>query len=242
MIYKRSTVDILRDIVAAMDFSIEITDVTTTTITVDGRAITVQRLTVCDIMHAEPGRNIVVNEGTYEIREIDADNRYIYVFGSTPIALQTFELYAPVFYFGTPIRTGIELNQEQTAADKTPMIWFAQVAKDEYAYLDSPIDRFIRGDIFFLTQNDPEKWLTEKSQRLAVDPMRRLMEHFLADVQAADALFYTDEFKYSADEYQNFGVYISEKGVLQNKFADKLAGIRLNPCLTVLNIYECPPC
>lgn len=242
MIYKKSTIAILRDLISAMDFTMQITAVIETTITTDTGTITVQRLTVCDIMHAEPGRNIVLNEGTYQIREIDADNKYIYVFGSVVIAPQTFDLYAPVFYYGTPIRTGIELNQEQTAANKTPMIWFAQLSTDEYDDVDSAFDRFINGDLFFLTQNNPEMWLTEKSQRLSVDPMRRLMEHFLADVQNANGIFFTDDFKYSAKEYQNFGVYISEKGVLQNKWADKLAGIKLNPCLTVINNYECESC
>jgi len=242
MIYKKSTIAILRDLIAAMDFTMQITAVLETTITTDDGVITVQRLTVCNIMHAEPGRDIVVHEGTYQIREIDADNKYIYVFGSIAIAPQYFTLYSPVFYYGTPIRTGIELNQEQTAANKTPMIWFAQLSTDNYDDVDSAFDRFINGDLFFLTQNNPEQWLTDKSQRLAVDPMRRLMEHFLADVQNAGGIFYTDEFQYSAKEYQNFGVYISEKGVLQNKWADKLAGIKLNPCLTVINNYKCEVC
>lgn len=241
MNYKKSTIDILRDLIAAMDFTIEITAITTTTIVLDGRTVTVKRLTVCDVMHAEPGRDITLSEGTYTLRRIDATNRYFYIITTDTLALQSFELYPPVFYHGTPIATGIELNQEQTAADKTPMIWFAEIATDEYFDQDSSLDRFIRGELFFLTQNDPEKWLTDESYLNAVDPMRRLAEHFLADVQASN-VFYTDEFKYNLIAYPKFGVYIREKGVLVEKFADKLAGVQLPSCLTVINTYDCPVC
>jgi hypothetical protein len=131
------------------------------------------------------------------------------------------------FFHGTPIATGAELNQIQKAVDKTPMVWMMENFTERF--LEDELQRLERETdlrLFFLTQANHNQWMTETAYHKAIRPMRRFMELFVQALKN-DSQFDTLELTYSVQNYSKFGVYINEKGMPTNKFADNLSGVEM---------------
>lgn len=131
------------------------------------------------------------------------------------------------FYHGTPIATGTELNQIQRAVDKTPMIWMMENFTERFNEDDLVrVERETDLRLFFLTQANHFQWMTETSYQKTIRPMRRLMEMFVNALKQ-DSQFDTLKLTYNVQNYSKFGVYINEKGMPTNKFADNLSGVEM---------------
>jgi hypothetical protein len=138
-------------------------------------------------------------------------------------------VYAPMLYFfhGTPIAIGAELNKINDASNKTPMIWMMENFQERF--IDDPLDRHERETtlrLFFLTQANHTQWITQQAYDHCITPMRRLMEIFVEAVKN-DGTFDVTDLTYNVYNYAKFGVYINEKGMPTNKFADNLSGVEM---------------
>lgn len=199
-----------------------------------------QTLTVCDLYHAQEGFPVNIGGNEYIIREITYPN-IMRVSGTPEIEPQTFELYHPIFKHGTPIATGMEIGKIPEANDKTPMVWFMEQFDDDIFYKEeSPFERRSRFKLFFLTQGDHAKWLTEEAYEKAIIPMRRLQEKFEQEMIANDSLFNMDDCQVTVRNYAKFGVFIVEKGMPTGLFKDKLSGCEMD--IKSLDIYRLGIC
>lgn len=132
------------------------------------------------------------------------------------------------FFHGTPIAVGAELDKINDAGNKTPMLWMMENFQERF--YDDPLLRLERETtlrLFFLTQANHRQWVTQQAYDHCIAPMRRLMELF-AEVIKNDGTFDVTDLTYSVYNYAKFGVYISEKGMPTNKFADNLSGVEMS--------------
>lgn len=244
MIYSKSSVDIIRDVIQSMTFPVTIKQI--------ARTGNIHVLTVCDIYHAQIGREVIIGGNSYTVTDISEgsiDNCVAVVMptltveGENAIETDTFNLYTPFFYHGTARATNIEISKQQNAALKTPMIWLPEIFTDSFFDSMSNLDREIRGDgLIFLTEANHKLWLTDEAYQKAVKPMRRLAEHFIAKLKALHGEFYMKEFRPEFISYAKFGVFIRDNGIDKNLFEDKLAGVRLTSPITVRRTMQCDIC
>ena len=230
-----SILDILRDAVAAMPVTVEIKDV------IDNN--TSYTLHVCNPLHAQPGFKTVINGVTYRITEVTPET--ITVTGSVVPVVGEFELYRPFFYHGTPIATNTELQKERNASNKTPMVWLLRPFKERY-HNGGAYERHTTLRLFFLTQADHALWLTDQADDEAIQPMRRLLFHFLNHLATfkdseCQRVFDITNLDYDVTEYAKFGVYLNNN-VDKSLFADQLAGVELSAVLPLYRRKHCKKC
>lgn len=229
MRYRISTISIIGQVVGAMTFPVIIK-------TVEMNDDGTQTLTVCDLYHAQEGFPVHIGANQYRIEEIIYPD-LMRVSEGPEIEPQTFELYHPVFKHGTPIATGVELQQIPEANEKTPMVWFMEQFEDDPVYpLMSPFERRSKFRLFFLTQGNHKEWTTDEAYEKAIIPMRRLQEKFEQEMINNLSLFNTDQMQVTVRNYAKFGVFISEKGMPKGLFADKLTGCEMD--IKSLDIYR----
>lgn len=234
--YQTPTIELLRQVVEAMQYSILVE-------AVQGNSDGTQTLTCCDIYYAEPGRIVTINSNQYTIVDIDPKLKTITVSAGAAIAENTsFPLYPVYFFHGTPKDTNVETNQIPDAATKYPMIWVSEIFNEQtYTLLDAR-DRSADVNIFFITQANPELWLTKDYYHNAIGPMRRLYVHFMDELTKQPGTFYTIEMKDSTTAYPQFGEYIKWRGIDKNLFADRASGILLQTPIVINKDFVCLDC
>jgi len=152
--------------------------------------------------------------------------------------MTSYEVPYVYFFHGTPIAVGAELDKINNANNKTPMVWMMENFQERF--YDDPLLRLERETtlrLFFLTQANHRQWVTQQAYDHCIAPMRRLMELFV-EVIKNDGTFDVTDLTYSVYNYAKFGVYINEKGMPTNKFADNLSGVEMS---FVLKRYK-PDC
>ena len=246
MIYKQSSIDIIGDEVKAMTFPITIK-----TYVNNGGGL--HTLTVCNMYHAQPKKKVSIGGKTYTIKSITpsvhpscepgTEDVFTVQGDAANITATTFDLYKPHFFHGTPIAQGTELKQKNKSVDKTPMVWFYEQFTDKF--FEDPMvtpEREIRFRLFFLTQAEPDRWLTDTAYHNAIMPMRRLAENFIAQLKIKQYRF-DEKMEYEILNYAKFGVFISDRGMDKKLWHDNLSGceIAFSP-LTVFKKDVCEDC
>lgn len=235
MSYRKSTIDIFRDLVESMTFPVSIRTIVTNS---DGTF----SLYVCNIYHAQPNFTVEINSESYTIISIDSENKIITVGGLVPITVYLFELYHPYFFFGTPISTGVELNKEsQVNIPHVPMVYFALPFDDVNNNDLTPINKTITGDLYFLTQGNNFQWLNEQAYNEGVMPMRRLQENLEQKMIEAISIFdiLPENESFKIRDFPKFGVYLS-KGVEKSQWSDQLSGCSMR--IDSLGIWDNGKC
>lgn len=218
--YRPDTIKIFRTFTESLTFPINIKSIINNN---DGTLT----LTVCELIHAQPGFEVTIETASYLITAIDDDLNTITVKGTTPITVTTFDLYKPFFFYGHPIQTGMELAKEsEVNIPHVPMVYF-RPDKDVDNNDITPINKEANGELYFLTKSNTLQWLNEQTYNEGVRPMRRLQEYYVdrmieQGVSIFDIIPAGHEF--SVSDYPKFGVYITEKGTQQNKWTDQLSG------------------
>jgi len=232
MIYKESSIDIVEGFKNDMTFVVEIESVVN-----DGGGF--HTLTVCDMFHAQPGFKVTIGVLVYTIKSIvpalhpscgvQTKDSLVVKGDAANIVATTFNMYVPFFFHGTPISQGVELAKIKQAKNKTPMLWFHEEFKDRF--FEDPTqntDREIQFRLFFLTEAIPSKWVTAEAYDNAVKPMRRLAEHFVAQLKTKLFRVDTDTLEYEIINYAKFGVFISNRGQDKKLWHDNLSGCEIN--------------
>lgn len=234
MIYRIPTVDIVGMVVAAMQFPVAINSVTETEA---GTFL----LDVCHFYHAQKGFTVTIGGNDYKIKSVNYPNELI-VTGSQAISVTEFEMYHPFYFHGTPIQTGVELDKKKQSKDKIPMIWlYEQYEETRNVSNINPIDLKINFRLFFLSTGNPANWTTELAYQEGILPMARLQEKFEKQLIIMNWLFNTDSpFEYTFKTYHEFGVFIANKGMMQELWTDKLSGCEMNcPSLEIFSDGLC---
>ena len=236
MNYKESSIDIIEGVVLSMTFPVKVLSVAS--------VLNVHTLTVCDIYHAQPGFKVTISGNDYVIKSISGTNTMVVEGTPAVVAPVTFDLYPPYFFHGTPIQQGVELAKEKSVSNKTPMVWFYEQFTDKF-FNDqiSAVEREVTMRLFFLTQTDTDKNYTETAYQNAIEPMRRLAENFIRQLDVpinGVKRFNTDDLDYSMVNYHKFGVFINNKGMQNSLWQEKLAGVEISVTLPVFRSEPCP--
>lgn len=241
MTYKRSLIDIIDDQIGELNFTIEIESVA---LNEAGQTV----ITSCNIFHAQPGFSVSIDNVSYRITDINGSTQIILP-GDLTTALTgvtSFDLYRPYFFHGTPLATNTELqNATNIASNKTPMFWLHEGFEEKF-YTDQTItlerDSFF--DLYALTQADHDNWLTDDAYHYAIEPMRRMAETLIQQMQNTPGIFQQKDFDYRITGIAKFDVTLTNKGTLKNLFLDNLSGVRIRfEPLKILKEYPYPcPC
>jgi hypothetical protein len=233
MAYKREFTDILNTLISSMSFPVVIN---TSVVNLDG-SITL----ACDnIYFAQVGFDVTINAIVYRITAIDQANESITITGTGVVNDgDTFNMYTPHFFHGTPIATTQELKSELNASAKTPMIWLWENFTEDFYDEFSALERDVDCELYFLTQADFDGWETSDAYTNAIKPMKRLVDLFIEAINTDTANFYFNSSRYKSENYSKFGVFIREKGSSRNLFADKLSGVGVDFTLIINKTDVC---
>lgn len=226
---RASSLDIINTIIQAISYRVEIKDYANNA---DGT----HDLHVCNMYHAQVGFTVTIDGKNYKIIEILAVDKpdckrgnwdFMKIRGDADdIEVLVFDLYRPVFVYGTPIQQGVENDKVGNAYLKTPMFWVNQGTLNTKLLYDETVnkEREMDFEIFALTQSDHAMWLSKDFQKNAVKPMERMLGRFFDQIKAMPWLFDQYSLSYDVKPYQRFGVYISNKGFEKSLWNDKLSG------------------
>jgi hypothetical protein len=233
--YKKNLIDIISEWVAAIPTLITINSVSTSG--------DLHTISVCDVLYAQPGFEVIIGSNTYTIVSVDQTTKEIVVQGSVAITASSFNLYSVKFYHGTPIQTSAELDQEHIASEKTPMIYLLELFKERFfeSDLDTAFERESTIRLFALTQADFDKKLTSEFYSDYILPMRNLMENLIAIIKE-DKFTDATELESLYTNHARFGVYITNKGVEKSLFLDNLSGVEIEITIPRYKEGKCLEC
>lgn len=219
--YSRSSIDLIRDFVAGLQFPVVID-------TVVDQGGGVYLLTCDNLYHAQATFKITIGGKVYTIVSVE-DEFTMTVKGATaPAAGATFNMYPPFFFHGTPLAVGEAISQEARERNNTPMIWMLQnYTEHEFKDPQSAIEKEITCRLYFLTQGGDGQYGSPRSHDECVKPMLRLKDYFIAVAQQTAGLFQMVDFENDVETFNKFGVYIADRGMDKNWFSKNLSGVLL---------------
>jgi len=218
MTYKEDIIVFVRNVLSAMDFTINIL-----TNTNNGNGT--HTLVLDDVKYLQKGFKQQIGTNTYTIEAVNATSKTVLVKGST-VAVTSFTPYLVKFFYGNIRETGNELKDYLQSRDKTPMLYLYEEFRERFnEEPDTNIERESDLRLFFLTQADFQDWQRQDFQDNAVMPMRRLAEQFIE--QLKNTKLVADLTNYETTTKTRFGVFVSEKGINTGYWADNLSGIEL---------------
>lgn len=232
---RRETVDIVGDLVAGIDTSVNIKTITDN---LDGS----YTITTCNTKYLKPCLRFDVDSVTYEvIDEVGKEfvpNEKFTVKGGSIITQNVISLPAMKYFHGTVIATSQELDKKQFDTEKFPMVYLLEVINDNFNNLpENKIDRVSDFRIFFLTNTDEENWLTADHYRLAIKPMRNMLYQFIEDLNNNANI---EEFSnFTAINHARFGVYTTDKGHTRRVLNDKTSGVEVRLSLPIVTSTLC---
>lgn len=234
MIHTRSLIDILEAVVA--DISIEMT----ITSVVDNGDDTFDVI-VTDLKWLEVGRIVTINGFLFTVVSIDDDTNTIVFTGTDTIFANTttFDLYAPFFWYGTPVAVNNQIQEIQQSQEKTPMVYLMLKFKERFNTDEElMLERESTCSLFFLTQADFDAWGTDDFYTNAIRPMRRLVDLFIAQIES-DYQFNTQDLSYDVTDLPMFGVYVNTKGATNSWFSDNLSGLQMDVVFKINKTDDC---
>lgn len=239
--YLRPLNDILDEVVSGMEFPVSIKEVV---LNDDGS----QTLMCCDIYHAQTKFKVTINDLEYEITAISQAGESITVVPTfegvaTILPGVTFFLYKVFFFHGTPVTTQQDLQSENNADNKTPMIWRWEHDKEKF-HRDEIVERTSPEELYCLSQF-PVTRETMKNDDIVtecVEPMRRLAENFMNELFKRSDLFSTDEQEYEIEAFPKFAIMAKNKGAGNAVLMDNLSGVGLFTTLELWYQSTCDEC
>jgi hypothetical protein len=234
MIHTRSLIDILNDVVSGLSLEVNILSV------IDNGNDTFS-VAVDDLKWAEVGRIVQINSFDFTIQSIDDLTNTIVFYGTDTIFSNTisFDLYAPYFWYGTPIAMNNQIQEIKQSKDKTPMIYLMLKFSEKFnTDNELMLERESTVSLYFLTQADFDAWGTDDFYTNAIRPMRRLMDLFIDSI-SSNYQFDTTALSYTATDLPMFGVYVNTKGATNSWFSDNLSGVQLDTVLKINRTADC---
>lgn len=146
-----------------------------------------------------------------------------------------FGVSTPTFLIGYPKSANSEfLDISKRTRDKVPLIWLLLGYTEDYGARDSATINVPNTTIFFLTDTDEPRWLTEQHFDIAIDRMNNLVDRFLSYFDKRFDAMYNGS---SKKPLPRFGVYV-RNGAEERVIDEYLSGVELKLDLE-LNKCEC---
>lgn len=227
---KRETVDIIGDIITEMTIEININSI------VDNLDNT-YTIKTCNTAYLFPCYKFVINGTNYEVlNEAGKDfkfNEEFTIKGNTAPVVTTIILPSLKYFHGTVIATKAELDKNQLAADKFPMVYLLEVLEDDFNNEDdSRIDRDSNLRLFFLSETAGNDWNTNEHYDYSIKPMRNIVYNFINYINNSNKIGKFDNYK--AINHAKFGVYTADKGHTRRVFNENLSGVELKINLPIV--------
>jgi len=209
--------DILYSVIQDIDVSMTITDYSYT-----GTTHTVE---VCDVKWIQVGRAVTIGANEYTVTAINYATNVLTLTGANPITVFTFNIYRPIFFYGTPIETGNDIKAISNSEDKYPMFYLLlNYEEQNYEDDEDPIERTVNFRLYAVTDSDHGKWLTSDIHDRCIKPMTRMYTALIEAIKADKMSFDTNGFRFGTIPQYKFGAYVTNKGSLANFFVDNLSG------------------
>jgi len=241
--YKRSLIDIIDAVIQSMTFAITIYKVTP-------EAGNNYLLNVSDIFHSQQGWPVQINGKSYNIVSwTDMAGQMTLTVNDpegksgAPVQCE-FNLYAPDFFYGTPVDTTAELAKQNNAFDKYPMFWLLMNFKEKFHdNPENPIERDSTFKIYALTGDRAMQSMEQSAlNETYLKPMQKMMDKFIERVNgswgggAKQGLAVFDKYKleYDMQPFLKMGVYVQNKGVKTAIMTSPLTGVECSMTVRIL--------
>jgi len=214
---RRQTVNIIEDLVSALDVVFEIDAVIVNTVSYTLESKCTWWLSI--------GDTVTIDGFDYTIESfVINESITILPVGSSPAPTATsFDISAPNYIHGT---LKMAANEVDATLDKTilaPFVYLFEVIRDrKNTDKDSMIDREVDLRIFFLNTANTSDWLTDDHYLNLIDPMQQMVDLFMKNIE--NNKLFTDELNYDCLPLIN----VSETGTQEESLFDcNLSGIEL---------------
>ena len=230
---RAETVDIVKDLVGSMSFTMTIT-------LINDNGDDTYTLYSCNTYHLQECFKVLYEGANWTITNVDKNVSITIkpVLDSTPIpTTMELDVYDPYYFYGTVIQTNLELEQISNSSLKTPMVYLPTVLEDTFYNDDNRLERESDIRLFFLTQANFADWKTQDTYTNAIEPMRALAYSFIDTLN--DSKIISNFAEYRLTNHSKFGVYVTDKGYEKRIFNDDLAGVELRISLPIVQINNC---
>lgn len=224
---KKSTVQIVRDIVSQMKFPFTIKSVTDN---LDGTYL----LATGNTHYLQKGSNSLfeINGFEYEILEVVVNQSVLVKGYEVPISSK-FNLPVPKFFHGTIKQTNTELSEELDMANKCPMVYLLRPFDetiDSMDLNDPLIERESELTLFFLTEANFTDWKTDDFDHEAIEPMWSMANTFIEAVKSSGYVAPLGTYRIlDKIKFANYNLNGADKIL----FKDNLSGKELNITLPI---------
>jgi len=224
---KKSTVNIVRELVSQMKFTFTIKSVTDN---LNGTYL----LTTGRTHYLQKNSNtiFVIAGNNYEILDV-VINESVLVKGSVLPVVSKFDLPSPFFCHGSITQVNMENTQIVDMKDKIPMVYLLRPFSEDVDAMDENdplIERQPALTLFFLTEANFSEWTSDDYDDNAIEPMWGMLNTFIETCKASEGIGLLDG--YRVEDKIKFANY-NFKGGDKMLFNDNLSGKQLDITLPI---------
>ena len=222
------TVDIIRDLVATLQLSVNVGSVTAN---VNG---TYTVATTCT-RHLQTGMSFSVSGIDYVVVSFVRDVSFT-VSGASTISVSSFLLPAPKFWHGSILETNKTLTGISDMSEKVPMVYLRRPYRDNFNRDDSANGRQTDVTLFFLSEDNFQQYDIDDRDNECIYPMRSLLYSFVEMLKNNSQIGMIESFE--VENKERFGV-VNSKGVEKALFDTPLSGCELSITIPIKKNYQC---
>ncbi len=222
------TVDIIRDLVATLQLSVNVGSVTAN---VNG---TYTVATTCT-RHLQTGMSFSVSGIDYVVVSFVRDVSFT-VSGASTISVSSFLLPAPKFWHGSILETNKTLTGISDMSEKVPMVYLRRPYRDNFNRDDSANGRQTDVTLFFLSEDNFQQYDIDDRDNECIYPMRSLLYSFVEMLKNNSQIGTIES--YEVENKERFGV-VNSKGVEKALFDTPLSGCELSITIPIKKNYQC---
>ena len=183
----------------------------------------------CNTYYLKEGKTVTIDAVDYRVKSVVKNVQFVVQGSVLPIA-DSFALYTPFFFHGTPIAIQKELSQIKKGKDKTPVFLLHEIVREQNfsRNFESVIEKEVDVQLFIMDTSKFNEWTTDDHYNVCIVPMRSLLELFIDEMVADKKLFDTLELEYEVIPRANFGQFVDQKGYDRQLYTDYFSGNQLN--------------
>lgn len=191
-------------------------------------------LTSCNTYYLKEAKTVTIDAIDYKVKSVINNTSFV-ISGSVLPTADSFALYTPFFFHGTPIAIQKELSQIVKGSEKTPVFLLHEIVREQNnsRNFESVIEKEVDVQLFVMDTSKFEEWNTDTHYNRCIVPMRSLLELFIDEMVADKKLFDTLEMDYEVIPRANFGQFTDSKGNLTELYTDYFSGNQLNITIKV---------
>jgi len=232
------TVDIIKDIVATLSFTILVDNVVdnldgTYTVNVKKDADTTKHT-----YHLTATKQTVTLDGKkYKVIEIVPDVSILIrevTTGAGAPTITTFPVPAPFFHHGTLIEVNAEIGKVRHSKDKFPMVYLLETFSEDFTNAednDNVIDRTATVRLFCLDISKNKDFTIDNRLNFVIRPMQNLAKEIIDAFNKSKLIGKFDSFGITTVPF--FGIIETNKGVTEQFFDDICSGADLTISLPI---------